>query len=140
MLADPSVAKRLIFEGREPDYIDSPSVSYWRVRGHDGVFMEVRTSHSEREVHMIVPRSEVKSGRMMATRFLDMIFARQQVQTVKVYVTSQTMVNFCLKLGFEKGLANSAMTAMTLYRRVWVSAAPSIRYGASWGLSEQQSA
>lgn len=138
MLAEPSIAARLIFEGRQPDYIESPLVNYWRVEGRAGVFMEVITRIDAREVHMMVPQSEVRHGRDMAALFLDKMFSRGQVQTVTAYVTCQSMVNFCLKLGFKVMLEGPSMTAMTLDRRVWVSAARSTDSGVTWALSGQQ--
>lgn len=140
MIAEPSIAARLVFEGRAPDYIESPLINYWRIEGRDGVFMEVKTRIDQREVHMMVPRSEVLHGRDMASEFLDKMFSRDQVQTVTVYVTCQSMINFCRKLGFMRGLEHPSATLMTLDRRVWVSAARSTENGAVWALSERQSA
>ncbi len=106
VLTDPWIAERIRHDGREPGYIDHPAVSYWAAYADAslaGVFMVVRHSTWEVEVHAALARFAVKHGRALGWLFLAELWRDDELLriTAPVLSTLPTAANYCKRLGFR---------------------------------------
>lgn len=114
ILRHPSVAGKVRHDGREPGYIDHPLVSYHGAyvdRALVGVFVAIRFSRWEAEVHAALLPRATRQGRALGLMFLDAVFADPEVLRCTGYVLSTlpSAANYCRKLGFEhEGTRRSA--------------------------------
>lgn len=107
ILKSPEIAAKLRHDGREPGYIDHPAATYWGgwVDGElAGVFLAVRFSQWEIEVHAAILRAHIRVGRNLSRLFLARLFDDDRVERITGYVMSTlpTAANFCLRLGFHR--------------------------------------
>ena len=114
VLQSPWIAARIRHDTREPGYIDSPNIEYHaaRVDGRiAGVFMAIRHSEYELEVHAALARWAIRHGRTLGAMFLDQLWEDLDLLriTAPVLATLPSAVNWCVKLGFEReGVKRSA--------------------------------
>ncbi|QPQ55598.1 GNAT family N-acetyltransferase [Allosphingosinicella flava] len=106
ILQHETIAPKLRHDGREPGYIDHPAASYYGAYIDNrlvGVFLAIRFSKWEVQVHVGLLPEAIRYGRSLADLFLAQVFVGQEVQRATGYVLSTlpTAANFCRKLGFE---------------------------------------
>lgn len=106
ILTDPWIADRIRHDAREPGYIDHPALTYHGAFvGGDlvGVFIAIRHSPWEIEVHAALSREATRHGRGLGAMFLASLWSDPELQrvTAPVLSTLPSAVNYCRRLGFE---------------------------------------
>lgn len=106
ILNHPSVASKIRHDAREPGYIDHPAVSYegaWADERLVGVFVAVRFSPWEVEVHAAILPERVRHSRTLAMLFIERAFVDPEVLRLTAYVlgTLPSAANWCRKVGFK---------------------------------------
>lgn len=115
VLTDPWVATRIRHDAREPGYIDHPALTYHGAyidSALAGVFMAIRHSPWEVEVHAALLRSATWHGRALGALFLDQLWQDPQLLriTAPVLSTLPSATNYCKRLGFEvEGVRRAAV-------------------------------
>jgi hypothetical protein len=107
ILRDPWIAPKITYDGRDAAYVEHPNLDYFGayVCGKlVGVFMRVRFTAIEVEVHAALLREALPYSRQLGRLFLDRIFADPGVLRVTAHTIGslQSAVNYCLKLGFVR--------------------------------------
>jgi len=121
VLQSPWIADKIRHDSRDPGYIDSPNIEYHaaRVGGRiAGVFMAIRHSEYEIEVHAALARWATRHGRALGAMFLAQLWEDGNLLriTAPVLATLPSAVNYCLRLGFQReGVKRSAC---------WINGAP----------------
>lgn len=131
-----SIASKIKRDGQYVGFVDHPLVSYHGAYINGalvGVFIAVRFSTWEREVHAALLPEALARSRDLARLFLDQMFADSEVLRVTGYVlaTLPNAANFCRRLGFEhEGTRRSAcriggratdVLVMGLVREYWAN-------------------
>lgn len=106
ILRDPWIAARLAHDDRAPGHIDHPAVSYFGawVNGElKGVFICIRVTSCDVEVHAALKREAMPLGRAFGRMLLQRLFADPRLLRVTAHVLASlpTAVNYCRKLGFS---------------------------------------
>lgn len=123
---DPLVRERLSTDFSHPAFRQHPLISYCAayVDGRFvGVFLAVKFSAVEVEVHALLFREAARASRELGRAFLQLAFADPLVQRVSTYVFSnlKTARNWLLKLGFEyEGCKRDAARKIGRPLDVWV--------------------
>ena len=105
LLRDAWIAPKLRRDDRAAAYVDHPLLTYHGAYVDDrlvGLFMAVRFTAYETEVHVAIKREAVAHGRALSHLFLEQVFADPFVLRATAYVigTLGTAANMVRKLGF----------------------------------------
>jgi hypothetical protein len=115
ILTDPWIAPKLRHDAREPGFIDHPAAHYWGawVDGElVGVFLAIRASPWEVEVHAGLLRHAVRHSRALAQAFIAEQFADPELLRLTAYVIGDlpSAANWCRRLGFvDEGARRNAV-------------------------------
>jgi RimJ/RimL family protein N-acetyltransferase len=117
VLSDPWIASRLARDGGTTDYVDHPLLTYHAAYVGDrlaGVFIAVRFTTWEVEVHVALLPWAVWHGRTLGRMFLAQMFDDPDVMrvTANVMSTLPSAANYCRRLGFrDEGRRREAFRA-----------------------------
>jgi len=106
IVTDPWVASRLRHDAREPGYIEHDALTYhgayWE-GGLYGLFMEIRLSPWETEVHAALLKDAIGLSHAFGYEFLTQLWQTPALRriTAPVVDTLPSARNYCLNLGFE---------------------------------------
>lgn len=106
VMSDPWVASRLRHDARAPGYIEHDALTYhgayWE-SGLCGVFMEVRLSPWETEVHAALLKDATGLSHAFGYEFLTALWQNPLLRriTAPVVDTLPSARNYCLNLGFR---------------------------------------
>lgn len=105
ILKDPWIAPKITHDGRGAAYIEHPNLDYFGAYAGGklvGVFMRVRFTAIETEVHAALLREALPHSRELGRLFLDRVFSDEGIlrATAHTLGSLKTAVNYCRKLGF----------------------------------------
>lgn len=106
ILIDPWVASRIRHDSREPGYVDHPALTYYGAYVDEalvGVFMAIRHTPEDVEVHAALLREATRHGRALGRLFLSVLWQDEALLrvTAPVLSTLPSAANYCRRLGFE---------------------------------------
>lgn len=105
--ADAQIVGRLSYDEHQAAPIEHPLVSYLAAYVDNefaGIFMAIKFSKFEIEVHALLKQNYVKQSRELGGLFLDWAFKADSVQRVTAYIIGDlvTARNYVKKLGFKQ--------------------------------------
>jgi len=106
ILRDPWIAAKIAVDGQNAGYIDHPNLSYFGAYVDGdlvGVFMRVRFTATETEVHAALLKRALPHSRELGRLFIDEIFNDPRILRITAHIIGSlgSAINYCRKLGFS---------------------------------------